>query len=456
MKSGTSGLRGRRPIENADSAGRLTPSRPGDEKAGTGSPPAVVCQPPSPRAPLQLVTQYQKRSIAGFLTFTEATSLMLISKDMHRAIQADPLLRLDEISPAFERLGCNGLLGRIQSAEAEISRYHPNGGQPAARLQPAPESKQQPAPPMLTAGAPTASEPGGVAPKPVVQAGPCPCSTCLAREGAGETSRLAKQLHEIETQKAQLTSQLEALEPGMEGVVFHFVAERMKGPRPVRAADAVAQTMVPTKERYGRLHKAIEDGEVEMVRAGLREFLSLSPALMSNSRKVAWLREPGGMCTLEIVGRRCCGTLKVPERRCCEAVAAYVDEIVSSNYLLPSEKMQLCVKLERARPDPHSGAMNVVELDIVRHAIRSSNPAVAASILLGIHNSSADAALKQCLLAAIAASWDGGLATCVDSVSQSLRRYAHRAPEWVDGMVVGLESVKKVWGWGQSRLAVQS
>jgi hypothetical protein len=394
-----------------------------------------------PRAPLQLVTQYQKRSIAGCLTFTEATSLMLTSKDMHRAIHADPLLRLDEISPAFERLGCNGLLGRIQSAEAEI-----------ARLQPAPESKQQPAPPMPAAGAQTGSEPGGA--KWFKQARARAAHALQGKERARQ-AEAEKHLHEIETQKAQLTSQLEALEPGMEGVVLHFVAERMKGPRPLRAADAVAQTMVPTKERYGRLHKAIEDGEVETVRAGLRELLSLSPALMSNSRKIAWLREPGGMCTLEIVGRRCCGTLKAPERRCFDAVAAYVEEIVSSNYLLPSEKMQLCVKLERAGPDPHSGAMTVVELDIVRHAMRSSNPAVAASILLGIHNSSADAALKQSLLAAIAASWDGGLATCVDCVTQSLRNYAHRAPEWVDGMVAGLQSVKKA-SIGSSRASTRA
>ncbi len=398
MRAATSAPREpRTSIENAHSAGR----------------PAVL-QPPLPRAPLQLVAQYQKRAIAEYLPLTDATSLMLTSKDMHRAIHGDPVMRLNEVAPAFERLGCNALLGRIQSAHAEISRVRPNGGQPAAPAGPSQWFK------LARARA-----------APVFQ----------GKERARQ-SEAENHLNELEAHKAQLTLQLQAMEPGVEGVIFHFAAGRTKGPRPPSDSHRAAPPTVPIRMRYGRLHKAIEDGEVETVRVGLREFLSLPPALMPNARKVAWLREPGGMCTLEIVGRRCCGSLQEPEQRCLEAVTAYIDEVVSSSCLLPSEKMQLCVKLDLTTPDPHSGAMNVVQLDIVRHAMRCSNPAVAAAILLGIHNSGADAAVKQILLSEIGSSWDGGLETCIDCVSTSLLRYAHRAPVWVHGMVAALESVK--------------
>jgi hypothetical protein len=190
------------------------------------------------------------------------------------------------------------------------------------------------------------------------------------------------------------------------------------------------------------LHDAIDKGDVKLVRAGLREFLSLSPRLMPNVRKVAWLREPQGICTLEFFGQYPCGRLSPLERRQYEAIMGYVDEIVVSKYTSLSEKVQLCVKLARVRIDPDSGVEKLDELDVVAHAASNNNPAVAASILLGIHDSSAELELKQFLLAEIAASWDGGLENCVDCVSDLLRPYEQRAPDWVNGVIARLKSMK--------------
>jgi hypothetical protein len=287
---------------------------------------------------------------------------------------------------------------------------------------------------MPAASAQTGSEPGGA--KWFKQARARAAHALQGKERARQ-AEAEKHLHEIETQKAQLTSQLEALEPGMEGVVLHFVAERMKGPRPLRAADAAAQTTMPAQQRYGRLHRAIEDGEVEMVRVGLREFLSLPSHLVPNARKVHWLRGPTATSTLKFFAQRYCGFLDDEERKTCEAIKTYIDEIVSSPYLTPSDKTEICGKLELDEPRRGNGGEDGLSLV---PALRNS--AVAACVLLGIYESSAELELKRALLTALAAPWSGGIGACVHSVGASLVLYKHRAPEWVDGFIARLQCIE--------------
>lgn len=434
-----SGSREPRRIDNADSAdsaGVLAPSRTGIEDTdvsgpiltmGAASPLAAGHQPPLPLAPLERVAQYQLWSIAELLTFIDVTSMTLTSKGLHLAIKAHPHLRLDEIPAAFERaleqLGCNVLLRNIRLAEAEISLLS-NEGQPAARLEHEPESKHQPGAPMLTTGAPADSERAGVglarqfrlALLRAAQAG-------HGKERARQAEAAEKHLRDIRAQKTLLTSKLKALEPGIEDIVFHF-ASLVQIPI-ADVADAVAaQTVAPERVRFS-LHKAIEDGAVETVRPGLRKMLSLPPLLMPRERKLAWLQQQGAS-TLESSARRCCGILPPGERRHYEAITAFVDEIMSSAHLEPDGKRQL------------------IKLDLVPFALRQSNPAFAASMLVGVHASSAAPDLKHSLLTSIAGSRDE-LVRLADSISGSLNRYAHLAPGWVARLVADLNSVVNDW-----------
>lgn len=378
--------------------------------------------PLAPLAPIQRVTLYDKRNIAGCLTFVEAISLMLASRDMHLAIHADPRLRLDEIWAAFDALGCSQLARTIQSIDAEISALQRQlGGAVMSGAQP------EAAIPSITFAGHSFRLPRSLATK------------ALQSKEKSRQAEAREQESEKVAQKAHLATELAAFEPDIENVVFHFVSERLEG-RPVKPLDTTAQAMVPSTEQHGRLHRAIRDGEVRLVRAGLRKLLSLPARYMPNARKVAWLREPQGRCTLEFFGQHHCGTLKPLELRQYEAIMAYVSEIVSSQFLSLSEKSELCVKLNLVRRDELDGLNKAVELDMFRHALRN-NPAVAASILLGIHESSAESHLKQSLLAGIAASWDGRLSNCVDRVSDSLQPYAHRAPDWVNGVIARLKSM---------------
>ena len=176
------------------------------------------------------------------------------------------------------------------------------------------------------------------------------------------------------------------------------------------------------------LNQAVHDGNVELVRSGLREFLALPQALTLDKQKVSWLRQPSGMPTLASFGQRGCFKLDAHEQRQCEAIHAYVHEIVSSPYLSPIEKEELCVK---------PGG-----LDIVGHCLRNNNPAVAALIILGIHESSAVPQLKQQMFAAM------GVARArpmdrLESVITALRWRADRAPEWVEGLLARLAGVKE-------------
>jgi hypothetical protein len=390
-----------------------TPSGGGGSNAlGFGaSKPVTVSKECLPLAPFQLVTFYDKRRTAEFLTFTEAISLMLACTDMHRAIKDDPLLRLDEISLSFQALGCYELARSIQTIEAEISELQRQAG--------------------VMAGTPA-----DLAKRSISFAG---LSFQIRRSPKAQQAARQAQERETKAQGAQLTAWREALEPVVEDLVFHFASERMKGPR---LPGAAAQMYAPPAKIARRLHDAIDKGDAELVRAGLREFLSLPERLMPNARKVAWLREPQGTCTLEFFGQYRCDRLLPSERRQYEAIMAYVDEIVISNYLSPFEKRQLIVKLERVRIDPLSGAETLDELDIVAHAASHNNPAVAASILLGIHGSRADPELKQFLLSEIAASWKGGLGKCVERVAELLAKFHPLAPDWVDDVIARLKSMR--------------
>jgi hypothetical protein len=411
---------------------------------GAGKPVTSSRQAGAPLAPLQRVTLYDKRNIAECLTFTEAIWLMLASKDMHFAIRADPLLRLDEISPSFERLGCNELVRELQAIEMELSRLRMAPGPHASHPEQVLGSTRLAGPGAIMAGAPAdavflsftiAGHAFQIRRSPGRKARDAMQSSRQARE------RAQVDIHKKEAEKARFGAKLQTLEPAIEELAFHFATERRKGPRPFTASDTAAHPMATPGGMHSRLHRALDEGDVDMVRTGLREFLSLPALLMPSFRKVAWLLEPQGRCTLEDFGQRCCGTLKPLERRQYDALTAYVDEIVSSDTLSAPEKWQLCVKLELVKQDRPGGVNKPVELDIVKHALGRNNPAVAASILLGIHESSAEQQTKQFLLAGIAASWQGDLGNCVDRVINSLKRYEHRAPDWVADVIGRLKSI---------------
>ena len=110
-----------------------------------------------------------------------------------------------------------------------------------------------------------------------------------------------------------------------------------------------------------------------------------------------------------------------------ESLMACTDEIVSSGIFMPSDEVKLCAKLA----------------EICRGVMRTNNPAVAASILLGVHESSAIPQLKQACLAAIGDTWHSGLDGFVDSVSKDLVRYKRGAPEWVNSVMTRLLTVKR-------------
>lgn len=355
-----------------------------------------------PLAPFQRVTPHEKQNIAEFLTFAEAASLMLSSRDMHLAIQGDRWLRLDEISKSFQRLGVHDYLKSMQSLEAEISQL-----------------QQQSA-----AGAVVADEPAETAKRGISLA-----RLVFWRRAAKEAPEQA-QMREKEAQEVQVAARLELLELSIEDLVIHFAAERQKGPRPLGAAPNV---YAHPENRLRSLRAEISKGDVALMRASLRELLSLPERLMPNARKLALLREP-----LRYFGKYKCGNFEQPERERCEAIIAYVDEIVSSAQLSKSEKSEFFNMRE-----PLTREGRVVERDIFGYALFHGNPAVAAAILLGIHASRTvpdQPDLKKPLLAGIGESW-GGLGNCVDCVVDLLRPYQFRAPNFVDALTERLKSM---------------
>lgn len=373
----------------------------------TASQPVTVArQTLAPLAPLQCTTLYEKRNIAQYLTFVEAVSLMLASTDMHQAIQGDLVLRLDEISASLRRLGFDPLLVDIKSLDAEIA-----------------ELQRQ-----LGPGATVVATPADTARK----------GFSLARLSL-QFRRSAKQpketpaqaeLREKTTQKDQLATLMEAHEPDIQDVLLHFADERLKGPRALTAA---AQVYVPRGKITFRLLDAIGKGDVALVRACVREFLSLPERTMPAANKLSWLHG-----TLSFLARLRCEDLASSELWRYEATIAYVDEIISSPYLADEDKRSFCHQLQTLARNGRT-----FERDIFGYALFHDSPVVAAAILLGIHESCANPELKQSLLAGISASW-GGIGPCVDCVSGFLEPFKGRAPQWIPGFMEALERMKPV------------
>jgi hypothetical protein len=242
-----------------------------------------------------------------------------------------------------------------------------------------------------------------------------------AEAAAARTAQRNSQIRE----KVRLTS---ALEDNAESVAFHIARERLKRTQPdppVLRSDS------------SRLHQAINAGDSELVRTVVPVYLNLPAQLMSQRGKIAWLGNAKGVCTLvHFGGYPCSDPMDTPELRQYDAIHAYVASIVCSELLLRDQKSQLVVRLELPDIDP---------VDSVRHAMDSGNPAVAASILLGIHESGADDELRQWLLKIASASWkEGGLDQCVAFVSESLGRVSTRAPTWIGPVVARLDSMRAV------------
>ena len=336
-----------------------------------------------PLSPFERMWNEGIPKITRYLTFNEAASLMVADRRSRLSLYADPLLRLDEIARELGRLGCNELITRIRAIDSDISTLRE-------------ESRARHYLPGTTLG--------------------------LSAKKAQRANLQA--LDESLCARAVQEQGLQKLQPGIEEVVFHFASARQQGPRQGPAPS----TSAPRLKSQRSLNQAVHDGNVELVRSGLREFLALPQALTLDKQKVSWLRQPSGMPTLASFGQRGCFKLDAHEQRQCEAIHAYVHEIVSSPYLSPIEKEELCVK---------PGG-----LDIVGHCLRNNNPAVAALIILGIHESSAVPQLKQQMFAAM------GVARArpmdrLESVITALRWRADRAPEWVEGLLARLAGVKE-------------
>ncbi len=346
---------------------------------------------------------------------------MLASKDMHAAIKDDPWLRLYEIAHSFASLEYTP---RMQAVDAELAILRCERQADMATELPEATAFRIP----LVGRSITLKK--------------SPAAKALK---AKEKQRSERE-RALKAQRDLLPREIDALVPGVESVVFHFAAERLaaeclaverhEGPRPMRPAAAAVSPFNPTNVASPRLHGAIDRGDVELVRACLREYLGVSQRLLPNAAKVAWLRAPKGIATLEFFGSRPCGDLTLLERQQYEAIAAYVEEIVSSPRLSIAEKRQLCVML-----DSPAGQNPKARVGIVRLAIKSNNPGVACAVLLGIHESSASAADKQALMADIGAS-TAGLVGCVDEVIAGLELYQHRARDWVDGITARLHQLR--------------
>jgi len=401
------------------------------EDATTNKPLTLSVQGLRPLAPLQRVTVHHKRSIAGYLTVTEATRLGLTSKDLNLAVHQHELLRLSVISNDFAELGCNRLIHSLQTTDAEIAALRldqQRGGDADGTDGPRTKGGRS----LTVAGHRfNLNWPGA-----------------KQRQASALQASALSTLREKEAQRTEAATQLDAMVPDIERVVFHIASARRDAETGTKsgAVNAPRDFYERMKLNWAKIHQAVENGEVELVRSFMREFLSLSPRLVSNEKKVEWLREPKGAPMLPIMARRCCGTLKEPERRLNEAIGAYVEEIVGSQYMSVAEKIQICLKLQAVHRDWQTGHNNRLEVDLVRYAYDCSNAAIAASVLLGIYRSAAEPTIKSALLTTAASAWDGGLRACTNEVGRSLTRYRHRAEDWVDERLTGLKLMAMEYG----------
>ena len=574
------------------------------EGSGFNAPDAVASKPLNlsrqtrlPLAALQRVTFYDIRNMAECLTFKDVVSLTLASRALRHAIQTDPPLRLQKLLQAlsglFGDMGCNDWLQHVRSLDAEILKHQAAGGGLA-------DTPQLPAPDSLRLLRPEAHMSGAlphVANLGIIFADYC-CNLMLARSAArthqaSERSRLAG-LEVLESERASYAIEMQAFERPIEDLVIHFASERLNRSELLQGAEIGELSLADLHAMDSKLIDAVDRGDVALLRAGLREFLSLPPLLMPSARKLARLvLQPG--CPLQFFGRHMCGYLKPLERRQYEAVMACTDEIVSAEIFSTAEEASLRAKLAgivratsgseqpavvaslidgistlkfssqreelklraklvgifqlAGRGDASALASSVLDdiihlksfistrnatlqrevqrilhrsmaggspelvasvlneivnskvfspsreanlhvalrdvceralgsadpelvasirkeigsasffdppeemklmsklADICRNAMSSDhkNPAVAASIILGINESSASPEFKQTCLAAIGESWHGGVGGFVDFVSSEMSRYERRAPEWVNDLVARLQVVKQAW-----------
>ncbi len=329
---------------------------------------------PLPLAPLQRTTLYDKRNIAQFLTFTEAISLMLAATDLHVALQHDPQLRLDEISPYMQTLPLTRMLQRLQSLDREITQMQSDAlAAMMSRQSPVTPALDEAAGPM-TAGAAT----------PAVSTAMRMAQGFLKMQRARSairTQRIADRL--IDTairakrqERSECQSELAFFEPALEGVVVHFARERMHGPRKGQAREtgAIARTLKAEQTLQGFLRAADEESDSALESALLREFLSLPTRLMPNAQKVQWLQQPMGMASQEAFVRTSFGSFEPLNLRRFDAYATRITEIAGSKYLDRTDKAQILT--------------HPADIDLFHIAVSNDNYAVAALLLLGIHESS--------------------------------------------------------------------
>ncbi|MBC7437543.1 MAG: hypothetical protein H7332_15925 [Bdellovibrionales bacterium] len=320
-------------------------------------------------------------------------------------------------------LGCSELVQHIQSLAGQLAELHAAAGQPAMPQGTLPEpGSLLRTSTLMTATLPHAAILG-------IVLADC-CFNLMQARTAGkalqakERARLAE-VHAVEMQTNQCTTALKSLEQNVEDVVFHLASVRQTLAPQGREAGLDQQPAEAQRAIARQLLGAIGQGDVERVRTGLREMLSLPPLLMPSGRKLARLIPAQGG-PLEFFGPYRCGPLKPLEQRQYEALVACVAEVTSADCFSPSEQVQLASKLKT----------------VFRDAMANDNPAVAACMLLGVQECSANPEVKHFFLANIGEPWHGGLAGSVDFLSEMLRRYSRRAPEWIAGMLERLAVVR--------------
>jgi hypothetical protein len=231
------------------------------------------------RSPLNDVPPPLKRAVAGYLTFTDATRLKLVSMGVALSLRDDR--RLTIVGEAF--VGGNRLILELAALDAQIA-----------------------------------------------QAAATRDRRCLPSLRREPDTHLAK--------RALTAARLQALEPEFEVIAIHF--STAAGGR--QAPQAAPHLTAPDRLLYGAWHNAIYDGEVAVVRHSLNAFLNLSPSLIPNGRKIARLLGPRGIDPLQSIGGRRTGICDEPERNRYDALRAYVSEIAGANSLSTDQKIRLC------------------------------------------------------------------------------------------------------------------
>ncbi|MDP3618294.1 MAG: hypothetical protein Q8R63_00740 [Ramlibacter sp.] len=362
---------------------------------GLAVPPRQTSSGATPRAclplsPLQRTTFYDKRNIAQFLTFTEATRLMRVAKDLHAALRHDPQLRLDEFSAYLQSLPLLRVLEQLHSLDCEIARLQTNA--------------------LL-----------------LMMSHPRTRSAPKAPRNADQLMDAAIRAKRQERAKCQ--TELQFFEPELESVVLHFSAQRARGPRKgqMRSIDEIGQA-ISSGETLQEVLRAADATTIATDQSALlQEILSLPSRLMPNARKVQWLCQPPGVETHEAFVRSGFGLSEPLDCAGFDAYAGRIREVAASRYLDRTDKEQALT-----RP---------AGLDVFRFAVLHGNYAVAALLLLGIHESGAEPEIKDFLLAPIFAEWRGRDA-CLTFVTEMLARHAYRAPQWIGDVLARLNAMK--------------